>query len=129
MAAIQNVVGDLAPGSYGYGFLLSGRGVYLADPQESKVRNQVTFEEDAREARDPGMAALGAAVRKCADRLTQGSRPAMGAVRKLLRDGASASLHDHFEAESRSMAELALGPDVAEGLTALKQKRPPNFGA
>ena len=63
MAAIQNVVGDLAPGSYGYGFLLSGRGVYLADPQESKVRNQVTFEEDAREARDPGMAALGAAVR------------------------------------------------------------------
>lgn len=77
----------------------------------------------------PDEAALKAAVLQCAETLSRGSRPAMGAVRKLLRGSASASLHDQFEAESRSMAELAAGPDVAEGLTALRQKRPPTFGA
>jgi 2-(1,2-epoxy-1,2-dihydrophenyl)acetyl-CoA isomerase len=64
-----------------------------------------------------------------AEALARGSRPAMAATLRLLREAGARSLPDQLEAESRSMAELALGPDVAEGLTALRQKRPPSFGA
>ena len=58
MKAIQELVGALAPGSSGYGFLLSGKGVYLADPLDARVRDGVTFEVAARELKDPGWLSL-----------------------------------------------------------------------
>ena len=52
LEAIQAMVGSLAPGSSGYGFLLSDRSVYLADPVDAKVRNGERFTESARACND-----------------------------------------------------------------------------
>lgn len=43
LVEIQDMVGSLAPGRSGYGFLLSAKGVYLADPVHAHVRNRDTF--------------------------------------------------------------------------------------
>jgi hypothetical protein len=62
MREIQVMVAALAPGSSGYGFLLSDKGVYLSDPLESRVRNGVTFEAAARSLKDAGRIGLIPAV-------------------------------------------------------------------
>ena len=51
---IQSLVGSLAPGSSGYGFLLSAKGVFMADPLDAHVRNGDTFEGVARAMNDQG---------------------------------------------------------------------------
>jgi hypothetical protein len=58
MKAIQELVGHLAPGSSGYGFLLSAKGVYLADPLDARVRNGVTFAAAARDMNEAGRLSL-----------------------------------------------------------------------
>ncbi len=62
MKDIQKLVGALAPGSSGYGFLLSDKGVYLADPVDEHVRNRRTFESVARELGDQGRLAIARAA-------------------------------------------------------------------
>ena len=51
---IQKLVGSLSPGSSGYGFLLSAKGIYLADPLDSNVRDGVFFGASAAARNDPG---------------------------------------------------------------------------
>ncbi len=51
---IQKRVASLGPGTKGYGFLLSGKGTYLADPLDARVRNGETLEDVARRMGDAG---------------------------------------------------------------------------
>lgn len=59
---IQHEVQEQAPGETGYGFLLSRRGVYLADPLEVRVRDSQRVDEVARESGDPGRLAIARAA-------------------------------------------------------------------
>jgi hypothetical protein len=59
---IQSMVGALAPGASGYGLLLSGKGIYLADPLAANVKEGKNFEETARELGDNGRLVLAKAV-------------------------------------------------------------------
>jgi 2-(1,2-epoxy-1,2-dihydrophenyl)acetyl-CoA isomerase len=57
-----------------------------------------------------------------------GPRRAHGVIRRLLGQSAATSLSDQLAAEAKGMSELALGSDVREGVTALREKRGPIFG-
>jgi len=71
--------------------------------------------------------AFDAAVLARAQKVAEGPRRAQGIVRRLIRQSASASLHDQLAAEAEGMAALAAGDDVREGLTAFGEKRGPRF--
>ena len=59
---IQRLVGGLSPGSSGYGFLLSAKGIYLADPLDSNVRDGVFFGATPAARQDPGRRGLAEAA-------------------------------------------------------------------
>jgi len=51
---IQDLVASVAPGSSGYAFLLSSKGVFLANPIQARVREGQTLEGVGRRMKDPG---------------------------------------------------------------------------
>ncbi|MGA2081009.1 MAG: hypothetical protein ABSH53_10425 [Holophaga sp.] len=54
LANIQTLIRQLDLGHTGYGFLLSAKGVYLADPREELVHERRTIRQVAEETQDPG---------------------------------------------------------------------------
>lgn len=62
-----------------------------------------------------------------AQQIAAGPRRAYGKVRQLLRQTSETSLAAQLDAEGAAMVALAPGTDVAEGLTALGEKRKPRF--
>lgn len=90
----------------------------------------------AEEAREWGLvtavvpdAAVGAAASAMAARFRSSSRPAIGAAKRLLWSGLGVSLADRLVEDARVVADLAAGPDAAEGLAAVIERRSPRFGA
>ena len=67
------------------------------------------------------------AVLARAVQVAAGPRKAMGVIRRLLRQSLDTPLHDQLAAEAAGMVALSASADVAEGLSALKQKRRPTF--
>lgn len=68
------------------------------------------------------------AVLAQARRIAAGPRGAIGAIRQLLRDGMSNDLQAQLALEEDAMTRLAGGPDLPEGIAAMREKRPPVFG-
>lgn len=62
-----------------------------------------------------------------AHELAAGPTHAFGATRRLLLDGATASLEAHFDAEARSIAALSRTAEGREGIAAFAARRAPDF--
>lgn len=73
---------------------------------------------------DDELAARAAAV---AAELASGPTAALGAARRLLHDGASASFDVHLDAEREAIAARGAGAEAAEGIAAFRERRPPAF--
>jgi 2-(1,2-epoxy-1,2-dihydrophenyl)acetyl-CoA isomerase len=71
--------------------------------------------------------ALDAEVDALADRLRRGAAGAYASVKRLLQGSATASLHEHLEAEARAIATNAAHPDGREGVAAFLARRDPQF--
>jgi 2-(1,2-epoxy-1,2-dihydrophenyl)acetyl-CoA isomerase len=72
-------------------------------------------------------AAFDAEVMARARQVAAGPRRAFGRIRRLLRSSAGNGLSAQLAAEAEAMVALAGGPDVAEGLAALRARRRPTF--
>ena len=68
-----------------------------------------------------------AAVMRRAEAVAAGPRRAMGIVRRLLAQSFRTPLNDQLVAEAAGMIALSASSDVAEGLVALLERRPPRF--
>ncbi len=68
------------------------------------------------------------AVLERAKRVAAGPRQAINAVRVLLQEGLASSFENQLVREAESMARLAGGPELPEGLRALREKRHPVYG-
>jgi len=64
-----------------------------------------------------------------AEELASGATSALGATRRLLLDGMTATLEAHLEAESRSIIAQGRSPNGKEGIAAFIAKRQPRFVA
>jgi 2-(1,2-epoxy-1,2-dihydrophenyl)acetyl-CoA isomerase len=64
---------------------------------------------------------------KIATDLAAGSKPALGATKRLLHSGFVETLETQMELESRAIADAARGADSREGIAAFIEKRTPNF--
>lgn len=99
--------------------------------QELCLRNRRVGADEAAASglitRVVGPGALEAESSKIARELAGGATSALGATRRLLLDGANASLESHLDAESRSIAAQARTADGREGIAAFLAKRPPQF--
>lgn len=62
-----------------------------------------------------------------AHELSAGATPAYGATRRLLLDGAVASVEGQFDAEARSIAALSRTAEGREGIAAFAARRAPDF--
>ncbi|AEG49778.1 Enoyl-CoA hydratase/isomerase [Sphingobium chlorophenolicum L-1] len=71
--------------------------------------------------------ALDAVATKIARELADGATSALGATRRLLMDGATASLETHLAAEARAIAGQACTADGRQGINAFISKRAPQF--
>lgn len=60
--------------------------------------------------------------------LAGGATPALGAAKRLIRDGWAESLETQLETETRTLADTARLGDAHEGIAAFMQKREPRFG-
>ena len=68
----------------------------------------------------------GEAISYC-EMLCQRSRPALAAMKRMAREGASENLEVRLNQEVLTATTLFVGGDVDEGLKAFKEKREPNF--
>lgn len=59
--------------------------------------------------------------------LAAGPRAAHRAVKSLVLEGRSASLHDHLDAEADAMVRAVVSPEGSEGVRAFMERRPPDF--
>jgi 2-(1,2-epoxy-1,2-dihydrophenyl)acetyl-CoA isomerase len=66
-------------------------------------------------------------ARALAAKLAQGPTHAFGGAKRLLLDGASASLGEAMEREAMSISTQAVHPEAIEGIDAFLNKRRPNF--
>lgn len=73
-------------------------------------------------------AELAATAGDTAALLASGSTPALAATKRLMRTAPGRSSVEQMAEESRTIAELAQGPDAGEGITAFLEKRTPAFG-
>ena len=74
-----------------------------------------------------GEGALADEALAVARKLAAGATTALGATRRLLLAGATASLEAQLEAESRAIAGQSRTADGQEGIAAFVAKRPPHF--
>ena len=70
-----------------------------------------------------------AEARALAAKLAKGPTNAFGGAKRLLLEGANASLGEAMERESTSIANQALHPEAVEGIDAFLSKRRPEFPA
>ncbi len=73
--------------------------------------------------------ALEAHTADVAARLAQGPTVSFGAIRRLIRVGATTPFAEHLEAEAESISTLAASPTGREGVDAFLGKRRPDFPA
>lgn len=73
---------------------------------------------------DDELAARAAAV---AAELAAGPAEALAAARRLLRDGGTATLDAHLDAERDAIAARGASAEAAEGIAAFRERRPPAF--
>lgn len=66
-------------------------------------------------------------ARELARTLASGPTSALGAAKRLLREGWNESLETHMARESETVARAAESPAGREGITAFLEKRPPRF--
>lgn len=88
----------------------------------------------AKEALDWGLvtrvvpdAELQAEAEALARQLAAGPTRALGAAKRLLRDGSTETLETQMELEARAIADMARSPDAREGIGAFLEKREPKF--
>ena len=67
------------------------------------------------------------AARALAAELAAGPTAALGATKRLLRDGWNASLEEQMARETEVIAQLAATPDGCEGMSAFLDKREPKW--
>ena len=72
LTGIQALVDGLDVGRIGYGFLLSAKGVYLADPRMELVTGRKTIQDMADATRDPGRRYLAQLVARGTGGFTEG---------------------------------------------------------
>jgi 2-(1,2-epoxy-1,2-dihydrophenyl)acetyl-CoA isomerase len=94
---------------------------------ETFTAAQAAAEHLVTAALDEDGEAFDAAVLDKARAVAAGPRRAFGAIRRLLRASAGASLSDQLANEAAAMADLATGADVAAGIAALAAKTRPVF--
>lgn len=63
-----------------------------------------------------------------AGQLATGATGALGAAKRLLHAGWTATLEEQLEREAESIVRMANSPDGREGIAAFVAKRPPRFG-
>ena len=88
----------------------------------------------AQEAYDAGLVArvvpadqLTAATDEVVESLLAGSRHALAATKRLVRDAAEPATESALRREAVSISRLGGGPDGLEGITAFLEKRPPRY--
>ena len=62
-----------------------------------------------------------------AERLAKGATVAMGLAKLAIQESAGAGYEEHLMAEAEYQRQAGLTPDFVEGVSAVLQKRPPNF--
>ncbi len=65
---------------------------------------------------------------RLAQAMADNSPAAMTAAKRVVHEGAEMDLALGLELEIRNFSELSAGPDLAEGIRAFSEKRPPKFG-
>jgi 2-(1,2-epoxy-1,2-dihydrophenyl)acetyl-CoA isomerase len=103
----------------------------LRRAQELSLRNRRVKADEAAAiglvTRVTAEGALAGEALALAEELACSATSALGATRRLLLDGATASLEAQLEAESRAIAGQARTPEGKEGIAAFIGKRPPHF--
>jgi 2-(1,2-epoxy-1,2-dihydrophenyl)acetyl-CoA isomerase len=64
---------------------------------------------------------------RLAAQLADGPTAALGRIKRLVRDGASADFGAHLDAEAEQIAASAAGDEGREGVRAFVERRPPRF--
>lgn len=72
-------------------------------------------------------AELQAEAEALAGQLAAGATKALGAAKRLLRDGSTETLETQMELEARAIADMARTADAREGIAAFLEKREPEF--
>jgi 2-(1,2-epoxy-1,2-dihydrophenyl)acetyl-CoA isomerase len=62
-----------------------------------------------------------------AAQLADGPTAALGRIKRLVRDGASADFAAHLDAEAEQITASATGEEGREGVQAFLERRPPRF--
>jgi enoyl-CoA hydratase/carnithine racemase len=68
-----------------------------------------------------------AEAERVAAQLADGPTAALGRIKRLIRDGASAEFGAHLDAEAEQIAASASGAEGREGVRAFTGRRPPRF--
>jgi 2-(1,2-epoxy-1,2-dihydrophenyl)acetyl-CoA isomerase len=68
-----------------------------------------------------------AEAERVAAQIADGPTAALGRIKRLIRDGASAEFGAHLDAEAGQIAASASGAEGREGLRAFAERRPPRF--
>lgn len=70
---------------------------------------------------------VGSEAERLAAQLADGPTAALGRIKRLVRDGASADFAAHLDAEEEQIAASATGEEGREGVRAFLERRPPRF--
>jgi len=70
---------------------------------------------------------IAAEAERLAAPLADGPTAALGRMKRLLRDGASAKFGAHLDTEADQIAASAAGDEGREGVRAFIERRPPRF--
>lgn len=70
---------------------------------------------------------VAAEAERVAAQLAAGPTAALGRIKRLVRDGASADFAAHLDAEAEQIAASATGEEGREGVRAFRERRPARF--